>query len=1143
MPEIETTSSKDRVKEITDKLEKGIKELFEGENFKKYLNTMSKFHSYSFNNTMLIAMQKPDASLVAGFQSWKKNFERSVNKGEKGIQILAPATYTIKEEQEKIDKDTLLPVLDKDGNPVMEEVEKKIPYYKVVSVFDVSQTSGKELPTLGVDELQGGVKDYDKLFQALMDISPVPIKFEQIEGGAKGYFHKADNYIAINEEMSEVQTIKTAIHELAHAKLHNRDLQKSDLDNPKDRNTEEVEAESVAYTVCQHFGIDSSDYSFAYVASWGSGKDVPELKASLETIRATANEIISGIEGKFLEYEKSVEQELTTDKTAEKSASAEKTADEKKSNIIGNVAYTDIADKKFFRLNTETALKVADKLTEQNISFSGRINGDKTTITVDKSDIEAYKSAVSAVTGRHREEKSEQKESVSTEKKPNIIGNTVYKDIPDKTYVKLPTEQAIVAADMLGEKGVNFSGRVNGENTTLTISKSDMDTFKQIEAEIKGGQPQVAQTAPTPEKKSNIIGNTAYKEIEDKTYIKQPTELAMQIAEKLEENGIQFSGRVNGDNTTLTISAKDVETYNKVVGGLLGTEKSEPKSEKTEQAQTAEKPQEEKTDPNIIGNTPYKDITQKNYIKMPTKMAQAVADMLDKNGIQFSGRINGDMTTLTVSKADVQACKDIAKNIEQQKEPEKVDHFSVPLYLKTAVVAEHIDELADYKASMKENIACAKAIDKAISENYELRPNGLGGSFHSDKAFEQVFAEFPLDRIAHIVAARAFVADWDKRYSPEVHHWANQTVGDLPDSVKENFRNYSLNEHSGLVNMFALKVIDKQLELEKEQLTSTKTVDREKDIPTFSGEMPDKTVSIEDMNAYGYGYDGMLPLDTERALELFDEGRVSVYLLYEDGTEGMATDRSDIENHTGYFGVEVPEWSQYLAYAEHRAELEATEPSKEALLLGGKDDTVAIYQLTDTPESRDIRFEGLEALEKKGITPDRENYTLVYNYTADLSEVTDMPAFLESVYDKFNTDLPKDFTGHSLSVSDVVAVKQNGELSAYYVDRAGFAELQNFGAIEKNHLKAIEDTIEQNDNNFDGIINNTPSVAELETKVNNGEQINLTDLAKAVHREKQPQKSERKPEQKRSIRDYLKNAQAQKQTETKDKTKTKGMEI
>ncbi len=448
--------------------------------------------------------------------------------------------------------------------------------FKVVSVFDVSQTSGKELPTLGVDELQGGVKDYDKLFHALRDISPVPIKFEQIEGGAKGYFHKADNYIAINEEMSEVQTIKTAIHELAHAKLHNRDLQKSDLDNPKDRNTEEVEAESIAYTVCQHFGIDSSDYSFAYVASWGSGKDVPELKASLETIRATANEIISGIEGKFLEYEKSVEQEQTTDKTAEKS------------NIIGNVAYTDIADKKFFRLNTETALKVADKLTEQNISFSGRINGDKTTITVDKSDIEAYKSAVSEVTGRHREEKSEQKGSVSTEKKPNIIGNTAYKDIPDKTYVKLPTEQAIVAANMLGEKGVSFSGRVNGENTTLTISKSDMDTFKQIEAEIKGGQPQVEQTAHTPEKKSNIIGNIAYKEIEDKTYIKQPTELAMQIAEKLEENGIQFSGRVNGDNTTLTISAKDVETYNKVVDELLDTEKSEPKTDKTEQAQTAE---------------------------------------------------------------------------------------------------------------------------------------------------------------------------------------------------------------------------------------------------------------------------------------------------------------------------------------------------------------------------------------------------------------------------------------------------------------------------------------------------------------------------------------------------------------------------
>lgn len=215
------TKSKDKVKEITDKLENGIKELFEGEKFKEYLDTMSKFHNYSFNNTMLIAMQKPDATLVAGFNSWKNKFERNVNKGEKGIQIFAPAPYKIKKEQTKLDPDTDLPVLGKDGKPIKEEVEVTIPAFKVVSVFDVSQTSGKELPTLGADELSGNVKDYEKFFNAVREASPVPIKFAEIDGTAKGFYHHEDKSITIKENMSEVQTIKTAIHEIAHAKLRN----------------------------------------------------------------------------------------------------------------------------------------------------------------------------------------------------------------------------------------------------------------------------------------------------------------------------------------------------------------------------------------------------------------------------------------------------------------------------------------------------------------------------------------------------------------------------------------------------------------------------------------------------------------------------------------------------------------------------------------------------------------------------------------------------------------------------------------------------------------------------------------------------------------------------------------------------------
>ena len=304
-----------QVREITDKLEQGIKELFESEKFKEYLTTMSKFYNYSFNNTLLIAMQKPDATLIAGYTSWQRNFDRHVMKGEKGIKILAPAPYKAQEEREKIDPATQKPVLDADGKPVTETVEVLRPAFKVVSVFDVSQTDGKELPDIAVDELTGSVENYAAFFEALKQESPVPISFEDIPGGAKGYFSHVENRIAIQDGMSEIQTVKTAIHEIAHAKLHAiKPDEKVAPEERKDRHTKEVEAESVAYTVCQRYGIETSDYSFGYIAGWSSDKDIKELKGSLETIRSTAAEMIESIDAKLkvLLAEKSQEQTQET---------------------------------------------------------------------------------------------------------------------------------------------------------------------------------------------------------------------------------------------------------------------------------------------------------------------------------------------------------------------------------------------------------------------------------------------------------------------------------------------------------------------------------------------------------------------------------------------------------------------------------------------------------------------------------------------------------------------------------------------------------------------------------------------------------------------------------------------------------------
>ena len=308
----DNNTEKQRVQELTDKLEQGLQDLFNSESYRNYLATMSKFHNYSFNNTLLIAMQKPDATLVAGYKAWQKNFERHVNKGEKAIRILAPAPYKIKEERDKIDPVTQELLLDKDGNPQKEEVEITIPAFRAVSVFDVAQTDGKLIPELAAHELLSDVEGYQYMIRAVEAISPVPIELEEIAGDSKGYYDREAKRIAVQENMSESQTLKTMIHEVAHSKLHSKEVEQ-DEQMKKDRNTKEVEAESIAYTVCQHFGVDTSDYSFGYIAGWSSGRDTKELRASMDTIRRTASELITGIEEQLQELQRNreVSQEQT----------------------------------------------------------------------------------------------------------------------------------------------------------------------------------------------------------------------------------------------------------------------------------------------------------------------------------------------------------------------------------------------------------------------------------------------------------------------------------------------------------------------------------------------------------------------------------------------------------------------------------------------------------------------------------------------------------------------------------------------------------------------------------------------------------------------------------------------------------------
>ena len=296
-------TNRERLQQITAGIEQGIKELFESEKYMRYLSVMSRFHRYSVNNTMLIDMQKPDATLVAGYNKWKNQFERHVKKGEHGITIIAPTPFKKKIEEQKLDPDTKAPILDAEGKAVMEEREVEIPMFRPVKVFDVSQTDGKPLPELA-SSLSGNVQNYEAFMEALRRSAPVPLSVEPMAANMDGYFSPDQQRIAIRAGMSEVQTVSAAVHEIAHSKLHNyakaqeEAARAGDKEPPKkkDRNTEEVEAESISYAVCQYYGIQTGENSFGYIANWSQGKELPELRASLETINKAAGELIADID-------------------------------------------------------------------------------------------------------------------------------------------------------------------------------------------------------------------------------------------------------------------------------------------------------------------------------------------------------------------------------------------------------------------------------------------------------------------------------------------------------------------------------------------------------------------------------------------------------------------------------------------------------------------------------------------------------------------------------------------------------------------------------------------------------------------------------------------------------------------------------
>ncbi len=867
---IELTSQKpaEKIKEITDRLEQGIQDLFDSNRFKEYLRVMSKFHDYSFNNTLLIAMQKPDATFVAGYTSWKKDYGRQVVSHAKSIKVLAPSPYKVKREVDKIDPTTQKPVIGKDGKPVKEETEITVPAFKVVSVFDVSQTEGKELPTIGVDELTGDVEQYADFFKATEQASPAPVGFEKIESGAKGYYSQTEKRIAINEGMSELQNLKTLIHEIAHAKLHDIDLNapaKEQADRP-DRRTREVQAESIAYAVCQHYQLDTSDYSFAYVAKWSSGRELSELKASLKTIRDTAAGLIADIDKNFAELTQNKEQTQAQETQAEEPTPEEKTEptaeppQEEKAGADEPAADTPKAEKS----DTQEPTKEDAQTGQPEDTFPTPDLGAEPVVTILWSEH-----------GRFHDG-----ESMSFSEANALIESLDRATVSEDGYYK---------------------------------TKFRIDF-------VMDGQP------------DNYIGRQDLGD-GDGTLI-----------DHIESYHAYYENNADWDNFVLHSG---------------GTEALE-----------ADKAQREMLLHEFVP-----------YLKLHNNLSQmekTAAKALEEN----SGMTATETAYHTAMKEYVSKCRAMVNSGDYNLPP-------VPQ------LKDFDTELAAYKEHVKEEIAQEAAAAGMTVEEYAA--NG---------------------------------------YEP------------------------------------------------------------------YAAELPDPSITVSDMQEYGYSWDGMLPLKEETALHLYEKEDMQIFLLHEDGSESIPENTGDIKAHAekgGIFGVHKEDWNALTEYRAMKQELAGNEATKEMLHeYGAKEqdeNTFTIYQLKDDVPV-DYHFRSLERLQENGLAVDPANYEKIY--TAPLTP--DMG--LERIFEKFNFDRPEDFKGHSLSVSDVVVLHQNGTDTAHYTDSIGFVDISEDFLLE-NPLKAAELSTEQNANMIDGVINNTPNTDTLEAQANAGEQISLADLADTIQKDRE----------------------------------------
>lgn len=1074
-------NSAERMKEITDRLETGIQELFESERYKAYLTTMSKFHSYSFNNTLLIAMQ--GGQLVAGYNKWRDDFHRNVKKGEKAIKILAPAPFKAKKEVQKLDAQGR-PVMGKDGKPVTEVQEIQVPAFKIVSVFDVSQTEGEPLPSIGVEELTGSVERYGEFFKALEQTSPVPIGFEDIPGGSHGYYHLTEKRIAIQEGMSELQTLKTAIHEIAHSKLHAIDPETPAIeqaDRPDSR-TREVQAESVAYAVCQHYGLDTSDYSFGYVAGWSSGKDLKELRASLETIRATAHELITTIDGHLAE----LQQQRQAQQEQPQAAPLEQAAEQPDPDSV------------FSKLPPEQQQEMTDSVKA-------------------------------------------------------MLQTLIEADLKSTGEVSQGTKEAAQA------QGFSIAG-----DGTLEQAKAPQEAVYRLES----GEYLYIQTSETGY--DYTLYGPDYKELD--------------------------GGQLDNPDLSIAEAGKEILAIHELPAGTmepLTGDRLDGFLEATEQANAIPQPQAWNGIDGLLNGKPFMPEAS------PADRAAALIELAEKN----APRLGSEERQLIVAYAEAVGDTDkviglINRLCEQGYELQKGQMDS---FVKSEIEGEIA--VANAQRQIAQNPAAEPVVTILWSESPHLKDGQQMPLHEAEAVFKELDSARRHDReqpgyTGHWYDKTKFRIDFTMQGQPDSYE-GRQDFGDGDGSMIQHIRGYHeyyaqdeswknhVLHHEGPEAWEADKAQRDMLLHEfipyMELHCNLAAMEQEAQRPLRSGETltPEQTAYFNAVLDYVKECrpllnQGQYHLPEPPQLADFDQSLQD----YKKQIE------AELEQEAAASGLTVEEYvaSDYEAPAQPN---------------------FSIYQVPPGPEGRDLRYRSYEDLQADGLSVDRKNYQLVY--TAPLDKDTTLDEIYRRFNIEHPADYKghslstgdivvfrQDGKQTAYYVDEGADYRQVPEFFAqpekqltpdecmtgeqiqtprgrfYLTDRSreqmeaagyGFHHQSEDGrylimangtrafaipAQPESHIKTAEMSTEQNYNMIDGMMNNAPSMEELEARAKAGEQISLLDVAEAAKAEAKKPKQTRKTTQKQkkpSIRAQLAAAKEEQKKKPPAREKSKEMEV